>query len=225
LKPLNEHQTTTIHQPLQQHVIKDDNKTILVSVIDHPIQIANLGNGQTAAILTTANTTNLENIGPKFQLDSNHQLVKIIDQFPPFGDQLENPSETKQRSKSRSSNKSKRAQKSPTQPTPTSIAGTAQIETKKAEPTNKRNKQQRQFNTFVRESINQLLGPDFMRTHDVQDIDAQVMEMIRKEAVENYLPDNIRPRRAWHLAKASLRTLKRTLNNKKPPTTPMNSSS
>ena len=75
-----------------------------------------------------------------------------------------------------------------------------------------------------------------MRTHDVQDIDAQVMEMIRskayffkfliaiqlnnylfiiEEAVENYLPDNIRPRRAWHLAKASLRTLKRTLNNRK----------
>jgi len=79
----------------------------------------------------------------------------------------------------------------------------------------KRNKQQRQFNTFVRESINQLLGSDFMKTHDVQDIDQQVMEMIRKEAVENYLPDNIRPRRAWHLAKASLRTLKRTLNNRK----------
>ena len=82
-----------------------------------------------------------------------------------------------------------------------------------------------------------------MRTHDVQDIDSAVMEMIRskhreffnllnfhfiiltnsfsfsllliEEAVENYLPDNIRPRRAWHLAKASLRTLKRTLNNRK----------
>ena len=92
----------------------------------------------------------------------------------------------------------------------------------------------------MRESINQLLGPDYMRTHDVQDIDHQVMEMIRsketrsvtpligwtfltlveflmvilEEAIEHYLPDNIRPRRAWHLAKASLRTLKRTLNNK-----------
>ena len=41
--------------------------------------------------------------------------------------------------------------------------------------------QQRIFNTFVRESINQLLGPDYMRTHDVQDIDAQVMEMIRSK--------------------------------------------
>lgn len=85
----------------------------------------------------------------------------------------------------------------------------------KIESSSKRNKQQRQFNTFVRDSINQLLGHDFMRTHDVQDIDSQVMEMIRKEAVENYLPENIRPRRAWHLAKASLRTLKRTLNNRK----------
>lgn len=86
---------------------------------------------------------------------------------------------------------------------------------KAPDTTAKRNKQQRQFNTFVRESINSLLGPDFMRTHDVQDIDSQVMEMIRKEAVEHYLPENIRPRRAWHLAKASLRTLKRTLNNRK----------
>lgn len=92
-------------------------------------------------------------------------------------------------------------------------------ESKSYDSTAKRNKQQRQFNTFVRESINQLLGPDFMRTHDVQDIDAEVMEMIRKEATENYLPDNIRPRRAWHLAKASLRTLKRTLNNQKEPST------
>ena len=41
--------------------------------------------------------------------------------------------------------------------------------------------QQRVFNTFVRESINQLLGNDYMRTHDVQDIDAQVMEMIRSK--------------------------------------------
>lgn len=94
----------------------------------------------------------------------------------------------------------------------------AAVEAKKpvrsTDTTAKRNKQQRQFNTFVRESINQLLGPDYMRTHDVQDIDHQVMEMIRKEAIEHYLPDNIRPRRAWHLAKASLRTLKRTLNNK-----------
>ena len=39
--------------------------------------------------------------------------------------------------------------------------------------------------------------------------------ILKEEAVENYLPENIRPRRAWHLAKASLRTLKRTLNNKK----------
>ncbi len=38
---------------------------------------------------------------------------------------------------------------------------------------------------------------------------------LKEEAVESYLPDNIRPRRAWHLAKASLRTLKRTLNNRK----------
>ena len=47
--------------------------------------------------------------------------------------------------------------------------------------------QQRQFNTFVRDSINQLLGSDFMRTHDVQDIDSQVMEMIRSNVLEKIL--------------------------------------
>lgn len=99
--------------------------------------------------------------------------------------------------------------------TPKIEHGLSEPKTRPPDTTAKRNKQQRQFNTFVRDSINQLLGNDFMRTHDVQDIDSQVMEMIRKEAVENYLPDNIRPRRAWHLAKASLRTLKRTLNNRK----------
>lgn len=95
------------------------------------------------------------------------------------------------------------------------VQASTESKPKPPDTTAKRNKQQRQFNTFVRDSINQLLGNDFMRTHDVQDIDSAVMEMIRKEAVENYLPDNIRPRRAWHLAKASLRTLKRTLNNRK----------
>ncbi|RNA17713.1 hypothetical protein BpHYR1_049455 [Brachionus plicatilis] len=136
----------------------------------------------------------------EIKLADHHQLVKIIDQKPQNGQK-----------KNRKINKNKQA--------------TFQAENKqfcavqtKPEPNtvNKRSKQQRIFNTFVRESINQLLGPDFMRTHDVQDIDSQVMEMIRKEALEHYLPDNIRPRRAWHLAKASLRTLKRTLNNRKP---------
>jgi hypothetical protein len=59
----------------------------------------------------------------------------------------------------------------------------AVVNNKPPDTTAKRNKQQRQFNTFVRESINQLLGPDFMRTHDVQDIDAQVMEMIRSKFI------------------------------------------
>lgn len=135
----------------------------------------------------------------EIKLADHHQLIKIIDQKPQNGQK-----------KIRKIGKNKQS---------TIQADTKQLSVQnKSEPNtiNKRSKQQRIFNTFVRESINQLLGPDFMRTHDVQDIDSQVMEMIRKEAVEHYLPDNIRPRRAWHLAKASLRTLKRTLNNRKP---------
>jgi hypothetical protein len=41
--------------------------------------------------------------------------------------------------------------------------------------------QQRQFNTFVRDSINRMLGADYMKTHDVQDIDASIMDAIRSK--------------------------------------------
>lgn len=129
------------------------------------------------------------------KLSDQHHLIKIIDQKP------------QKRTKRVSKNKQNECKQ---------IVSVSVQNKQEPSTINKRSKQQRIFNTFVRESINQLLGPDFMRTHDVQDIDSQVMEMIRKEAVEHYLPDNIRPRRAWHLAKASLRTLKRTLNNRKP---------
>lgn len=136
----------------------------------------------------------------EIKLADHHQLVKIIDQKPHNGQKKIRKISKNKQNGFQAENKQVCA--SQTKPETNTI--------------NKRSKQQRIFNTFVRESINQLLGPDFMRTHDVQDIDSQVMEMIRKEAVEHYLPDNIRPRRAWHLAKASLRTLKRTLNNRKP---------
>jgi hypothetical protein len=51
--------------------------------------------------------------------------------------------------------------------------------------------QQRQFNTFVRDSINQLLGPNFMKTHDVQDIDAHVMDRIRSKSIYFYLSTSL----------------------------------
>lgn len=155
------------------------------------------------------------------ELANNHQLVKIIDE-PPNDEttKAQRGVNRKSRLSVQSNSSSATTLKSPNNnhllnESKLTIVSAAVVNNKPPDTTAKRNKQQRQFNTFVRESINQLLGPDFMRTHDVQDIDAQVMEMIRKEAVENYLPENIRPRRAWHLAKASLRTLKRTLNNKK----------
>jgi len=145
------------------------------------------------------------------KLGNNQQLVKIEDHPPIESNKINKSSSSRKRPKS-IANLSKSFEDSQQ-----SILDDSKLRSQNnsAASINKRNKQQRIFNTFVRESINQLLGPDYMRTHDVQDIDAQVMEMIRKEAVENYLPENIRPRRAWHLAKASLRTLKRTLNNKK----------
>ena len=152
------------------------------------------------AILSIAesNTNSILIADEESKVSDQHQLIKIIDQKP--------------------LKRIKRITKNKQSTLECGKSVTSISVQNKQEPNtiNKRSKQQRIFNTFVRESINQLLGPDFMRTHDVQDIDSQVMEMIRKEAVEHYLPDNIRPRRAWHLAKASLRTLNRTLNNRKP---------
>lgn len=144
---------------------------------------------------------NQENL-PNFNNSSNNHLMVTINNELPIPN-LKTPKAANPRKSKASTLAALKIEQIKIEPTP------------KVESSSKRNKQQRQFNTFVRDSINQLLGSDFMRTHDVQDIDAQVMEMIRKEAVESYLPDNIRPRRAWHLAKASLRTLKRTLNNRK----------
>lgn len=41
------------------------------------------------------------------------------------------------------------------------------------------------------------------------------MEEIKREALQAYPPVNIRPRRAWHLAKASLRCRRRSLRRQK----------
>jgi hypothetical protein len=73
------------------------------------------------------------------------------------------------------------------------------------------NNQQRLFNKFVRESVERRLGKEFLLLHEIQEIDSEVMEIIKKEALQAYPPINIRPRRAWHLAKASLRCRRRSL--------------
>jgi hypothetical protein len=202
--------------------IKSSPKTSLITIntIDpnNSIKPATLNSITLTPAIINTNTNKI------IELSSNHQLVKIIDQPIPESEitpVVAKPVKTANRKSRSIKNLTKHV------PTPSATTSNGTISTTttisneppkvglKSDTTAKRNKQQRQFNTFVRESINQLLGADFMKTHDVQDIDQQVMEMIRKEAVENYLPDNIRPRRAWHLAKASLRTLKRTLNNRK----------
>jgi hypothetical protein len=84
------------------------------------------------------------------------------------------------------------------------------------------NNQQRLFNKFVRESVERRLGKEFLLFHEIQEIDANVMEEIRREALDTYPPINIRPRRAWHLAKASLRCRRRSLRRQKEKQQPEN---
>jgi len=77
------------------------------------------------------------------------------------------------------------------------------------------NNQQRFFNKYVRESVEKKLGKDFLLMHEIQEISPDVMEEIKREALQAYPPVNIRPRRAWHLAKASLRCRRRSLRRQK----------
>jgi hypothetical protein len=67
------------------------------------------------------------------------------------------------------------------------------------------------LNRFLRESVKQKLGPDFLLTHAVSDIPSGEMRIIKKEAFEKYLPQDRRPIKSWSLAMASLRCLKRDL--------------
>jgi hypothetical protein len=67
------------------------------------------------------------------------------------------------------------------------------------------------LNKFLRESVKQKLGAEFLIAHAVSDIPAHIMRQIKKEAFEKYLPNDQRPIKAWGLAMASLRCLKRDL--------------
>lgn len=84
-----------------------------------------------------------------------------------------------------------------------------------AKETEESNNQQRFFNKYVRESVEKKLGKDFLLLHEIQEISPEVMEEIKREALLAYPPVNIRPRRAWHLAKASLRCRRRSLRRQK----------
>jgi hypothetical protein len=67
------------------------------------------------------------------------------------------------------------------------------------------------LNRFLRESVKQKLGADFLLTNAVSDIPMTIMRAIKKEAFDKYLPHDRRPIKAWGLAMASLRCLKRDL--------------
>jgi hypothetical protein len=63
----------------------------------------------------------------------------------------------------------------------------------------------------LRETVKQRMGIDFLIANAVSDIPLHVMKQIKKEAFDKYLPNDRRPIKAWGLAMASLRCLKRDL--------------
>lgn len=67
------------------------------------------------------------------------------------------------------------------------------------------------LNRFLREAVKQRMGIEFLIEHAVSDIPLPVMRLIKKEAFDKYLPNDRRPIKAWGLAMASLRCLKRDL--------------
>lgn len=67
------------------------------------------------------------------------------------------------------------------------------------------------LNRFLREAVKQRMGVEFLINNAVSDIPINIMRQIKKEAFEKYLPNDRRPIKAWGLAMASLRCLKRDL--------------
>lgn len=98
---------------------------------------------------------------------------------------------------------------------PKAIFSAVQSNTAKTKEYEESHNQQRLFNKYVRENVETRLGKEFLLLHEIQEIDHDVMESIKKDALEMYPPINIRPRRAWHLAKASLRCRRRSLRRQK----------
>lgn len=76
------------------------------------------------------------------------------------------------------------------------------------------NKEQAQFNKFVREEVSKKFGEDFLLQHEVNQLEISIMESIKTEAIASFLPKDTTPIRAWKLAKVSLRSLKRDLRRK-----------
>ncbi|RNA23876.1 leucine-rich repeat-containing 45 [Brachionus plicatilis] len=76
------------------------------------------------------------------------------------------------------------------------------------------NKEQAQFNKFVREEVSKKFGEDFLLQHEVNQLESSIMELIKSEAIASFLPKDTTPARAWTLAKVSLRSLKRDLRRK-----------
>lgn len=98
---------------------------------------------------------------------------------------------------------------------PKTSFSTIQTNSSKSKEYEESHNQQRLFNKYVRENVENRLGKEFLLLHEIQEIDHDVMETIKKDALEMYPPINIRPRRAWHLAKASLRCRRRSLRRQK----------
>ena len=67
------------------------------------------------------------------------------------------------------------------------------------------------LNRFLREAVKQRMGVEFLIENAVSDIPTHIMRQIKKEAFDKYLPNDRRPIKAWGLAMASLRCLKRDL--------------
>lgn len=76
------------------------------------------------------------------------------------------------------------------------------------------NKEQAQFNKFVRDEVSKKFGENFLLQHEVNQLESSAMELIKNEAISSFLPKDTSSARAWTLAKVSLRSLKRDLRRK-----------
>ena len=59
--------------------------------------------------------------------------------------------------------------------------------------------------------VKEKVGIHFLYSHAIAEIPSEIMQEIKKDAFSRYLPSDRRPLKAWGLAMASLRCLKRDL--------------
>lgn len=206
-------------QPQQLILIRQDNQqqSSNSSLISSKLNLNNAGNNNNNNTNTNNNTIKISNLTKNKSSPSKKRSIKLLDTTNTTGANTTATSDESlddDISMDESSEDEKETIQIRKKPK-TSFSSSVQSSNSKSKEYEESHNQQRLFNKYVRENVETRLGKEFLLLHEIQEINHDVMESIKKDALEMYPPINIRPRRAWHLAKASLRCRRRSLRRQK----------